>query len=304
MKFRSVLLGMALTAGADLTIVAPASSASVQQLKPVPKVFGPGVLSVGEVYRGCFAPDGRSFYFFKKVVQGQEEYRIFVSRFARGTWTVPERMRFGGEFSDLYPAISKDGNRLVFSSYRPAPGDKSPKANAHLWYVDRKGNGWGEPVFMAAASLLGHYHSWVEFGPEGTLYFRSTTPDWQSNQTLVSRWNGREYSVPTPFAAAEQWKQWRKDLRIVGGSPGPDGKTVFLDVATRHPQTGTIASDIWVSLKKGHTWTEPKPLGAGVNSAGFDVFPFFSPDGRDLYFVRDFAAFYRISLKTALRTVQ
>lgn len=30
---------------------------------------------------------------------------------------------------------------------------------------------------------------------------------------------------------------------------------------------------------------EPKPL---INKEGFDVFPFFSPDGKDMYFVRDF----------------
>jgi hypothetical protein len=52
----------------------------------------------------------------------------------------------------------RTGGGSVFSSYRPAPGDMAEKRNAHLWYADREGNGWGEPVFMSAANKLGSYH--------------------------------------------------------------------------------------------------------------------------------------------------
>ena len=279
------------------------------QEKPVePEVFSPGVISAGEVYRGCFTSDGREFYFFKKVTANQEDYRIFVSRRTGDQWSEPQRVTLGGEFSDTYPAISKDGKRMVFASYRAAPGDKSKKPNAHLWYVDRKGNGWSEPVFMAAASSLGSYHSWVEFGPEGAVYFRRTSPDWSTNETLITRWNGKEFTAPIPYAEVEGWKTWQPPgeatVRIVGGSPGPDGNSIFFDVATRNPRTGRGASDIWVSFKKGRDWTEPKPLNASINREGYDVFPFFSPDRQYLYFVRDFATFYRIPLKDALPTAK
>lgn len=273
-----------------------------------PEVFGAGVLSKGEVYRGCFTPDGRSFYFFKKVTGGQEDYRIFVSQLVGGKWSEPQRVKLGGEYSDLYPSISKDGRRMVFSSYRPAPGDTSAKPNAHLWYVARKGDGWGEPVFIAEASQLGHYHSWVEFAFDGGVYFRRTTPDWRTTETLVTRWKGGKYRVAEPVAALERWKNWRAEIRIAGGSFSPDGNVMFLDVATRNPQTGRGASDIWVSFrrdgKRGTDWTEPQRLGANINQDGFDVFPFFSPDGKELFFVRDFAAFYRISLAAALNSVR
>jgi len=281
-----------------------ASSALGQTYEIKAELFGAGVLSVGEVYRGSFMPDGRTFYFFKKVTPQQEDYRIFVSHLRAGKWSAPERVRLGGDYSDLYPAIAKDGKRMVFSSYRSAPGDTSPKPNAHLWYVDRQGDGWGEPVFMAAANKLGHYHSWVEFGPDKAIYFRRTTPDWSANETMMTRWNGKEFAPPVLYAEAQRWKNWRSDLRVAGAAPGPDGKVLFLDVATRNPKTGRGASDIWVSFKRGNDWSEPKPLGAAINSDGYDVFPFFSPDGKELYFVRDFAAFYRVRLQDALKTAQ
>lgn len=288
-------------------LIRPAlSSGEGQQEKSIePEIFGAGVLSKGEVYRGCFAPDGRTFYFFKKVTPGQEDYRIFVSHLTGGKWSEPARVNLGGEFSDTYPALSKDGKRLAFASYRPASGDSSAKPNAHLWYVDQQGDGWGKPVFMAAASTLGHYHAWMEFGPDEALYFRRVAPDFTQRVTLVSRWNGKEYAAPAPFEPVERWKNWRTDLRISGGSPGSDGQTIFFDVLARNPQTGRFTtSDIWVSFKQDNHWTEPKPLGAGINQEGFDVFPFFSPDGKQMYFVRDFAAFYRIPLAEALKSVK
>jgi L-ascorbate metabolism protein UlaG (beta-lactamase superfamily) len=83
-----------------------------------------------------------------------------------------------------------------------------------------------------------------------------------------------------------------------------DGTVVFLDVATRNVRAGGGASDIWVSRKRGSEWTTPLPLGAGINTDGYDVFPFFSPDGKYLYFVRDFATFHRIRLDDALASVE
>ena len=88
------LFGLNLTLKNVVAVIAaslfasPLSQASTKQTRspknPIePEIFGAGVLSKGEVYRGCFTPDGRSFYFFKKVTQGQENYRIFVSQFCR-----------------------------------------------------------------------------------------------------------------------------------------------------------------------------------------------------------------------------
>src|SRR3954462_15151169 len=70
----------------------------------VPVVFGPGVLSAGEVYRGSFAPDGKEFYFFRKIGPG-EVYHILRATYATGSWSEPQRVILGGaEHSDLYPS--------------------------------------------------------------------------------------------------------------------------------------------------------------------------------------------------------
>jgi L-ascorbate metabolism protein UlaG (beta-lactamase superfamily) len=264
-----------------------------------PRVFEPGVLSQGDVYRGTFTSDGQTFYFFKKTGPA-EDYRIFVATQTAEGWSQPERVDLGGDYSDLYPALSRDGQRLVFSSYRPAPGDQSPKRNAHLWVAERSGTRWGTPVFLQSVSTLGDYHSWVEIGFDDALYFRRTTPDWNTTVTMRAAADGRGFASPAPYEDAERWKHWRADVRVVGGAPGPGGRVVFLDVATRNPLTGAAASDIWASRLVNGRWSDPQPLGAGVNSDGFDVFPFVSPDSRELYFVRDFKEFLHVPLADAL----
>lgn len=289
---------------AILGIVVLGVTAVIAQPRPArPEIVSPGVLSAGEVYRGSFTPDGATLYFFKKTGSG-EIYRIYTSTRTATGWTLPVVVDLGGESSDLYPAVSRDGRRLVFSSYRPVPGRGGEKPNAHLWSADRTATGWSTPVFLARTSTPGHYHSWVEFGFDGALYFRRTTPDWATNVTMRARPDGDGYGEAEPYADVERWKGWRPDVRVAGGAPGPDGPLVFLDVATTNPATGRGASDIWVSQKRGDTWTDPKPLGAGINSDGFDVFPFVSPDGRDLYFIRDFATFHRIALTEAMASIE
>jgi hypothetical protein len=265
--------------------------------------FAPGVISTGNVFRGTFDHDGRTFYFFKKVgPENSEDYRIFRSRLVGDTWTTPERVSLGGEFSDLYPSISLDGRRMVFSSYRPAPGDTSKKPNAHLWYVDRVGDGWGPPVFMREASLLGWYHSQPTIGRDGSVAVGRTSPDWSRSERVVSRWNGSAFGVPVVDDPAARWKSWRPDLHVWNGVPSPDGSFMILeisrvDTATRRRAPG----DLWVSVSRNGTWAEPRRLGPGVNSDQTENFVFFSPDGRVMYFVREFAAFYRVGVDEILR---
>jgi hypothetical protein len=44
----------------------------------------------------------------------------------------------------------------------------------------------------------------------------------------------------------------------------------------------------------------PRPLQGGVNTPLTENFAFYSPGGRELYFVRDFAGFHHLPLALAL----
>ncbi|MGH7566898.1 MAG: TolB family protein [Gemmatimonadota bacterium] len=266
-------------------------------------VFAPGAVSIegGNVYRGAFSPDGREFWFFRKVTEGEEDYRIFVSRNLDREWGEPERVLLGGEYSELYPSISPDGGRMVFTSYRPVPGDTSDHPNANLWYVDRRPDGgWGTPVFMEAASTLANYDNNPRFRPDGAIEFGSTTPDWSTNGRFLTRWDGTRYGPPEPDPLLDAWADWRDDASVGNATLSPDSRLAILDVRQSDSEGRAGPSDLWFSRREGDGWSEPEPLEAGVNTPeAFENFAVFSPDGREIHFVRGFHLYWRVSTDVA-----
>ena len=268
----------------------PAAAAQAQA-----EVFAPGVVSDSNVWKGSFEPDGRTLYFFKKVGRG-EDYRIFVTRQGASGWSTPERLKIGsGDYSELYPAISPDGQRMVFTTYRPYAGDTASHAQSYLWMSTRNGMGWGEPVPLTALNVIGRYHSQTLFGDDGSLYFRRDSPDYRSTATYVAKWNGTTYDAPQLFDPVNRWNELLKPGHSVpGGVPGPALSYIVLEVASLNPEGRRSRTDLWVTCRSGSEWSTPTPIPGDVNSPGAENFMFHSPDSRRLYFVRDFARLYSI----------
>lgn len=268
------------------------------------QVFAPGLADSARVYRGTFSADGQTLYYFRKRNLAEEDYRIMVSRREGAAWSEGTRLDLGGDFSDLYPSVSPDGKRLVFSSYRPAPGDTSGKHNAYLWYADRTGNGWGPPRFIAAAAEWGSYHSGPLIRADYSIQFGRTSPDWKNTSVLVTRWNGKAYQ-PAESATDEDlraiWKNWRpKELYVWGGRLVRNGQAAILDVSPLNDKGRRGPAQMWVTLRRGGEWSEPVLAAGGVNGKGWANFVIERPDGCSVLFVRDFSRFETVSLDAML----
>lgn len=258
------------------------------------------------LFRGQLSPDGQTLYYFRKVTPGEEDYRIYISRLGNGVWSPPEKILIGGEVSELYPTLTPDGRRLVFSSYQPVPGDTSSHSNARLYVAERRGSGWGPPVLQRAASRIGWYRSGPTIGPDNALYFSITSPDWRTIIAMRSEWNGREYGAPAPYSQAERWKTWRRDSLVVwGAQPLPGDSVMLVYASTRKPGGGTYGTDLYATFRQAGGWSEPQPIGAGVNTRdGTEGFASVSPDGCELLFTRDYSRFYHVSLAAALASAR
>lgn len=100
-----------------------------------------------------FSRSGDRIYFTsnnqKKGVQrtdaeGRVRLRIFSAENSPQGWINIRSLPFNSdEFSSMHPSLSPDGQRLYFSSDRPGG-----QGGYDLWYVDRQGEGWSEPVNM------------------------------------------------------------------------------------------------------------------------------------------------------------
>jgi WD40-like Beta Propeller Repeat len=261
-------------------------------------VFAPGAVSVEgvSVYRGSFDPTGSAFYFFRRVADSGEDYRIFVSRFTDGHWTDAERV-FPGEYSDLYPTVSPDGSRMVLSSYRPLPGQTERARNANLWYADKLGDGWGPLHYLEQASTPANYDAGPVYQPDGSVQFSSTLPDWRTRFHRITHWEGTAFGLPEP------------DPRFDGRWVLPDSSRYYLWNAVESPDTSYAIfvvsevvgdrrqpSDLWIAFRTNEVWGRLRPLD-DLNTSGTENYAVFSRDGASLLFVRDFATYYRVSAR-------
>ena len=267
--------------------------------------FGPAMSpgDSGKVYSSVLSADGKEFYFFKLVGPGHEDYRIFRSTWNSGSgrWNSAELLDLGGDYSDLYPAPSPDGKRLVFSSYRPAPDDTNTHANAHLWYVVRTGHDWAEPRFIRA-STYGYYHSALHSDADGSVRYDLTTPDWRKTEQFRIRWIDTAYSAPEPLPpnpAAEYWRQHLGDSLYVWGAIAGPGEISLVQISRVAANRHRSPSVYFLSRQQGNEWSDLVPAGGGLGE-GSPNFIWFSRDSCYIHYTNDYTNFRRVPLADVL----
>lgn len=250
--------------------------------------------SVSNMYKPCWGPDNKTLYFFQK--QGKEDYRIYETVKNGNEWSTPTVVNIGDSTeSNLYPTISPDGKRLVFTSYRENPIGYT--ANAYIWMATKKGDGWSAPVFLKELNKDDHYYSNLAFTNDGKLIYRETSADWSDSKTYVATPAKKGFENTQIYAPVENWKNELDGYYLWGGIPHPNEDIIILDVSALNKNGDKLPSDQWISYKDGENWTAPKPIGKGVNQKGsWDTFPFFNAAADTLYFVRDFESIHSIAV--------
>ncbi|MEO9477828.1 MAG: OmpA family protein [Cyclobacteriaceae bacterium] len=89
------------------------------------------------------------------------------------------------------------------------------------------------------------------------------------------------WTAPQPIDAINTYGD-STDL-IGGPSVSFDGNTLFFFASFRE---GLGSEDIYYSERTSDGWTEPRNVGAPINSRGYEGFPSISADGKTMYFVR------------------
>lgn len=70
---------------------------------------------------------------------------------------------------------------------------------------------------------------------------------------------------------------------VRGYTLGPDGKTLYFSTM-KSPGVGGY--DLWVSERKGASWSEPKNVTIPINSKAHEASATLTPDGKSIYFMR------------------
>lgn len=252
----------------------------VPVISPAPAVlFLPGDLA--DAVSPAFTTDGNTVYFMRGTEQGAA---VMMSRRERGHWTKPVAASFSGRWRDGDPAMAPDGSYLIFASNRPASGEGAPIDAVHngqrlagmgmnLWRVDRKGDGWSEPVRLPDAVNTCNSTFAPSIAADGSVYYIGCAADGVLRPLRAAYENGH-YQAAYAVAVGDK----EATIRDVAIAPDRSFMVFSIKRAAHAPYRLAIA------FHTAGNWSEPQDLGDAINGATPNMGSQLGCDHRTLYF--------------------
>jgi WD40-like Beta Propeller Repeat len=227
------------------------------------QLVAPGIISSSlPEYNGTFSPDGTEFYF--TVTFPGRSIISFMKLNAEDKWTEPTIAPFSGEYSDVDPILSPDGNRLYFTSYRPI-NDSIKTRRTNIWYVDRVGEGWSAPTYISLSEDGDYYSSSTK---SGAIYFNI----WKTGDIY------KAVKTDSGYAAEKISNVINTDKAQGDPFIAPDESYLIFRA---YDQEGSFGSgDLYISFNISGQWTKPENLGPTINSSEDDICPLVTADGK------------------------
>lgn len=234
--------------------------------------WGPPPLSSAEYESSpTFSPDGAEIIFMR-ADPAFRAYRLVRSQCRAGAWTDPKPLPFAAKppASDADPFLTPDGRRLYFISTREAQKTQT----FDIWYADRLGEEWAQPVRLPAPINTEHSELLPRMTADGTLYFGSDRPGGLGGGDIyVARQDG-----------AGTW-----EVRNLGAPVS----TFHFDYEAEVSQDGRVLVVVSDRGDRSHLYTYAQRDGAWVATGRiparddvFQVGPLLSPDGTMLLFAQ------------------
>ena len=228
----------------------------------------------------AFTPDRITVFFDRS--EGKRK-TIMVSHRVKGRWSAPEIASFSGTWFDQDPVVAPDGSYLLFNSNRPVkPGDEAlvqsyfaggPGPGSNIWRVDRKGNGWGEPVWLSGIINSDVFIDFASIASDGTLYFMRWDKDQKSMHFWRSRYDQGKYLKPELVTLGDP-KESLHDPAVA-----PDQSFIVFDSGKVKGGLGRLC----IAFRDGDHWGAPIDLGEDLNK-DLPWGSHLDPDGRTIYF--------------------
>lgn len=245
-----------------------------------PERFAPGLFSTpGLKTSPVFSADAKEMFWThgESSATGMNAC-IMSSRLENDRWTRPAPLPFcipGSGIADSKPAVTPDGQLLIFASTRPIVG--RPDVNAktkpgclNLWHSKRSQGRWGVPVPFSEDFNTSADEDCPSVDAEGNLYFISNRDG--TYRSYVSSRSKGNYSAPeaislpgliTCFSATGQFRIYQV--------PGRTARSRF---------------DVFVEFKRDGRWRDAIEISPALrNHNGFGATA--SPDGKFLFFMGD-----------------
>ncbi len=186
--------------------------------------------------------------------------------------------------TEIAPIISPDGKTLYFARGNHKNNSGGYNDEADIWYSRKKPDGsWGPAKNIGYPLNNSGVNVVVNAMPDGNTLFleglyNSDGTFKSDNGISITHRTAKGWSVPKQVKIKNFYNKNRYETYFFT----TDRKVLILSVE-RDDSFGDL--DLYVSFRKSDgTYTEPKNMGAGINTFGDEGTPFMAPDGSTLYF--------------------
>lgn len=260
-------------------------------------------LYLGKIYQGDgkFEQAAAEYTTYKSKAsskeQKEEDIQVYIDQcnnaknfMAAPVDVVVENMgpEINSKYDDQSPAISADGQKIVFNSRRPevtdaamdVEGDGKFFQDIYISHYDTLTKKW-KPAETVPGSVNTLAHdactSLSADGKQIYIYKNDVNGESRGGDIYVSKVVNGKWRTPEPMGKPINTTYWEG-----GACISSDGKTLFF---TSERPGGFGNSDIWVVKRiNKHEWGKPENIGAEVNSAFDEVGVFLAPDNKTLFF--------------------
>lgn len=243
----------------------------------IPKIFAPNVISTEEYEFGSvFNKAGTEFYYGVDV-NGKTEIRY--SELQGDTWTSPKIILSHKQYGYNDPFLSPDENRLYFISNSAMDG-KGEQKDIDIWYVNRTGSGWSEPINAGPNINTSNEEYYISFTKEGTMYFSTDAYGDENNRNhdiYYSKFVNGEFQKAVRLGNAINTNAYEADVFVA-----PD-ESYIIFCAMRSEGLGR--GDLYISFKNDDgSWSQSVNMGDAINTEGHELCPFVTHDGNYLFY--------------------
>ena len=195
-------------------------------------------------------------------------------------WNV-EVAPFSGNYADIEPTFSPDGNTLYFVSNRPLQKDSAIK-DFDIWKTTKVNGVWTEPENLGAPINTEANEFYPAITENGKLYFTAAYKNAIGKEDIwMSKLENGKYSTPEYLPETVNSKLYEFNAFV-----SPDDSYIIFTSFGREDDLG--GGDLYINKKdaKGD-WLPAKNLGTKINSKGLDYCPFVSFDKKYFFFTSD-----------------
>ncbi len=244
------------------------------------QLFAPNFISTEQHEFGAVFNAVGDEFFYAIDIKGKPITRYL--KLTNGQWSQPQTILAHEKYGYNDPFLSPEEDRLYFISKRALDGVSEPKEDHDIWYVEREGETWSEPINAGPNINSDGNEYYISFTGRGRMYFSSNinAPVDRKRSDLdiyYSDFVNGEFQPAIAVGDSVNTEHYEADVFVA-----PDES--YLIFCSIRPD-GLGMGDLYISFKDaGGNWSKARNMGTSVNTEYHELCPFVTADGKYLMY--------------------